>query len=315
MQTVLFVDDEVSVLNSIERIFIDSDIRILRAENAQQALDIISREEIAVIVSDNQMPGMNGHVLLSEVKERSPDTFRIMMTEFADLETAVHAINNGEIFRFLLKPWQNDSLINSVQEALEQYRMIQSLKGTDESSLLSLADAVDLKDGYTGGHCRRVAEYAQLIANEISIRDETKKDIRNGSWLHDCGKIGVHKDILNKNGPLDLDEYEIIKNHPTWGADVVRKASMSNLTINIIYYHHERYDGAGYPYGLKADEIPLEVRIVTVADVYDALTTCRPYRDKYSIDKALEIMRIMRGSVFDPDILDLFLDMSVRTIR
>ena len=90
---------------------------------------------------------------------------------------------------------------------------------------------------------------------------------------------------------------------------------MSNLIITIIEYHHERYDGAGYPYGLKADEIPLEVRIVTVADVYDALTTCRPYRDKYSIDKALEIMRIMSGSVFDPEILDLFLDMSVRTIK
>ena len=151
-----------------------------------------------------------------------------------------------------------------------------------------------------------------MIATEISMTDETMKNIRNGSWLHDCGKIGVREDILNKKGPLDPDEFEIIKNHPKWGADVVRKASMSELIINIIQFHHERYDGSGYPSGLKADEIPFEVRIVTVADVYDALTTCRPYRDKYSIDKTMEIMRIMRGSVFDPDILDLFLDMCVK---
>jgi putative nucleotidyltransferase with HDIG domain len=258
------------------------------------------------------MPGMNGIDLLSMVKEISPDTSRILMTGHTDLETAVNAINSGEVFRFIIKPWQNDSLIKSVQDALEQYRIIHTLKSTDENTLLSLAEAVELKDGYTRGHCERVAEYALMIASEINMSDEAIKAIRHGSWLHDCGKIGVPEDILNKTSSLDPDEFEIIKNHPKWGADVVRKAAMSEPVINIIQFHHERYDGSGYPSGLKADEIPFEVRIVTVADVYDALTSNRPYRDKYSIDKTMEIMRIMRGSVFDPDILDLFLDMCVK---
>jgi putative nucleotidyltransferase with HDIG domain len=312
MNTVLFVDDENSILNSIDRIFIDSDIRILKADTVQKALDIVSQADIAVIVSDNQMPGMNGIDLLSMVKEISPDTSRILMTGHTDLETAVNAINSGEVFRFIIKPWQNDSLIKSVQDALEQYRIIHTLKSTDENTLLSLAEAVELKDGYTRGHCERVAEYALMIASEISMSDEAIKAIRHGSWLHDCGKIGVPEDILNKTSSLDPDEFEIIKNHPKWGADVAKKAAMSRLILNIIHFHHERYDGSGYPAGLKEDEIPFEVRIVTVADVYDALTSNRPYRDKYSIDKTMEIMRIMRGSVFDPDILDLFLDMCVK---
>ena len=315
MHSVLFVDDERSILNSIDRIFIDSDIRIFWAENARQALEIIRKENIAVIISDNQMPGMSGIDLLLQVKEISPDTFKILMTAYADLETAVEAINSGEVFRFIIKPWQNDSLIRAVQDALEQYNIVKSLKSSDENTLLSLAEAVELKDGYTRGHCERVAEYALMIASELNLKEETIKAIRHGSWLHDCGKIGVPEDILNKNGSLDPDEFEVIKNHPKWGADVARKAAMSELIIKIIHFHHERYDGSGYPAGLKADEIPFEVRIVTVADVYDALTTDRPYRDKYSIDKAMGIMRIMRGSVFDPDILDLFLDMCVKIAR
>jgi putative nucleotidyltransferase with HDIG domain len=315
MHSVLFVDDEKNILNSIDRIFIDSDIRVLWAENAQKALDIINKEEIAVIVSDSQMPGMSGIDLLSRVKETSPDTFKILMTAYADLGTAVEAINSGQIFRFIIKPWQNESLIKTVQEALEQYSIIKSIRSSDENTLLSLAEAVELKDGYTRGHCERVADYALMIASELNLKDEIMKAIRHGSWLHDCGKIGVPEDILNKNGPLDPDEFEIIKNHPKWGADVARKASMSELIIKIIQFHHERYDGSGYPTGLKADEIPFEVRIVTVADVYDALSSDRPYRDKYSIEKTMEIMTIMRGSVFDPDILDLFLDMCVKITK
>jgi putative nucleotidyltransferase with HDIG domain len=315
MNTVLFVDNEKSILNSIDSIFIDSDIRVLKADTAQKALDIISQESIAVIVSDNQVPGMNGNALLSRINEISPDTVRVMITGYADLQTAVDALNSGEIFRFIIKPCQNDSLIKAVQEALEQYWIIHSLRSTDENTLLSLAEAVELKDGYTRGHCQRVAEYALIIASEINMSGDSVKAIRRGSWLHDCGKIGVPEDILNKNGPLDPEEFEIIKNHPKWGADAARKAALSRPIYNIIHFHHERYDGSGYPAGLKEDEIPFEVRIVTVADVYDALTSDRPYRDKYSIDKAIDIMRIMRGTAFDPDILDLFLDMCVQITK
>jgi putative two-component system response regulator len=309
MNTVLFVDDEEGILNSVERVFHDTGIGILKAENADEALEIIDKEKVAVIVTDNKIPGID---LLTKIKKISPDTLKILMTTYADLETAVEAINSGEVFRFIIKPWQNDLMIGVVRDALEQYRIVESLKSSDEKSILSLAEAVELKDGYTRGHCERVAEYSLAIATELNLNDETMKAIRYGSWLHDCGKIGVPGEILNKKSMLDPDEFEIIKSHPKWGADVAKKAAMSQLVINIIHHHHERYDGSGYPAGLREEEIPFEARIVTVADVYDALTTDRPYRNSYPVDKAIKIMRVMRGSVFDPDVLDLFLDISVK---
>ncbi|UCH81142.1 MAG: response regulator [Nitrospiraceae bacterium] len=308
MVTVLVVNDEINVLNSIERLFIDSGIRLLRAENALTALDIVSNENVAVVVSDHQMPGMKGIDLLSRIKDISPDTFKILMIANTDLEKAVEAVNTGDVFRFIIKPWQNDSIIKAVNEAIEQFALVQALKSSDENTLLSLAEAVELKDGYTRGHCERVADYALITASELNLQDAIKTDIRHGSWIHDCGKIGIPESILKKKGTLDADEFEIMKNHPQWGVDIAKKAAMSHAVINIINYHHERYDGSGYPAGLSSDEIPIEARIVTIADVYDALTTERPYRDKYSNEKATEIMSIMRGSVFDPDILDIFLD-------
>ncbi len=315
METVLFIDGEEHILHSVEGLFNDSAIRIVRAENDRTALDILNNENVAVVVSNNRTPGLSSTDLLSQVKEISPDTFKILMIDQSDLDTAVEAVQSGEVFRFIIQPWQNDSLIQAVKEALQQYRIIYTLRSPDENTLLSLAETVELKDGYTRGHCERVAEHALTIASEIHIDTEIITAIRHGSWLHDCGKIGVPEHILNKNGPLEPDEFEIIKNHPKWGADLAKKAGMSDLVVNIIHFHHERYDGTGYPSGLKADEIPLEVRIVTLADVYDALTSNRPYRDKYSIDKSMDIMRVMRGSVFDPDILDLFMDMSENTVK
>ncbi len=305
--SVLFVDDEEYVLNSIERLFSDLDFNILKAANADEALKVFAHEEIAVIVSDHSMPGMKGVELLSKVKALSPDTLKILMTAHANLGVAVDAINDGEVFRFILKPWDNASLINTVEEAVNRYHVIQSLKNVDKSTLLSLAQTIELKDPYTRGHCERVSKYALMIANELDLSDELIKSINYGSWLHDCGKIGVPGNILNKTGPLDETEFNIIKKHPRMGSDVVRQANLSETIINIVLYHHERYDGTGYPTGLKGDSIPIEARIVTVADIFDALTSDRSYRDKYSEDRAIKIMFMMRGNVLDPVIIDTFL--------
>lgn len=304
--TVLFVDDEEYVLNSLHRLFADNGIKILKATNAYDALELFNKEDIAVIVSDNQMPGMKGIELLSKVKERSPDTLKIMMTAFADLSTAVDAINRGEVFRFITKPWDDNALMHIVEEAVRRYQIIQSLKKEEEPTLLSLAQAIELKDPYTRGHCDMVAKYALLIADSLNLTEDIKKYLKYGSWLHDCGKIGVPEGILNKKGPLDHEEFEIIKNHPRWGADVARQAKMSDTVIKIILYHHERYDGGGYPSGLKATDIPFEARIVTVADVFDALTADRPYRKKYSEENAFDIMLKMKRSVLDPELVEIF---------
>ena len=304
--SVLFVDDEEYVLNSIERLFSDLNFNILKAANADEALKIFNREEIAVIVSDHFMPGMKGVELLSKVKELSPDTLKILMTAHSNLGVAVNAINDGEAFRFILKPWDNNSLINTITEAVKRYHVIQSLKKIGESTFLSLSQTIELKDPYTKGHSEKVSKYALMIANELDLPDDLIKSIRHGSWLHDCGKIGVPEKILNKQGTLNETEFDIIKKHPRWGADIVKQADLSESIINIVLYHHERYDGLGYPSGIKGSDIPLEAGIVAVADIYDALTSSRSYRDKYSEEKAIKVMLIMRGNVLDPYLVDTF---------
>ncbi|MBI5056599.1 MAG: response regulator [Nitrospirae bacterium] len=305
--TVLFVDDDEYILNSIDRLFAHNGITILRAANANEALDFFSKLEIAVIITDNQMPGMRGTELLAKVKEVSPDTLKILMTAHGDLSIAVDAINKGEVFRFIMKPWDDDALLQTVQESVKRYQIIKSLKRDDESILLSLAQTIELKDAYTRGHCERVAEYALIIADALSLSDNRKKDLLYGSWLHDCGKIGIPESILNKKCPLEHEEFEIIKHHPGWGADVVRQARLSESVVKIILHHHERYDGSGYPAGLKKTDIPLDARIVTVADIFDALTSDRPYRDRYSEEKAINIMQSMKSNILDPEIVDVFL--------
>jgi len=303
---ILFVDDEEFILDIAESIFAEEGMKILTAKSGQEALEKVKKHEIAVLVSDNHMPGMKGIDLLSRVKVLSPDTVKILMTGFADLETAIDAINKVEVFRFIVKPWENTQLVELIKDALERYRLIKSIIKGDESTMLSLVHALELKDPYTKGHSVRVAQYALMIAEDMHISEENRAAIRNGSWLHDCGKIGVSESILNNEGPLDDAEMHIVRNHPMWGAEVARQARLSEVIVNIILSHHERYDGKGYPSGLTGDAIPIEARIVAVADIYDALTTERPYRKAYSVDKALEMLDSMKGNVLDPEIVDLF---------
>ncbi len=305
--TVLFVDHKEMVLSTVNRLFADVNIKVLRAASAREALDFFGEQEIAVLVSDTQMSGTQGTDLMAEIRQLSPDTLKIVTTEHADLTVAVDAVNRGEVFRFIIRPWDNDELVHMIQEAVQHYRLVQSLKTGDEAALLSLAQTIELKDPYTRGHCESVARYALMIAGALHLPDEETGGIRQGSWLHDCGKIGVADNVLNRKGPLDEEEFELIKNHPRWGADVARQAHLSDTIVDIILHHHEKFDGSGYPYGLRGHAIPFAARVVTIADVYDALTTDRPYRNKFSDEKAIKIMRLMEGNVFDPEILDVFL--------
>jgi len=306
-EAVLFVDDEKNLLRAVERIFDDTGIRVLKAENADQAMKLIETEEIAVLVSDNIMPGTTGVELLAKARIVCPDAVRILMTAQADLRTAIEAINSGEVFRFIEKPWNDDVFKNSVMEGIDRYRIVRALKKADEPTMLSLAQTIELKDQYTRGHCDRVAEYALLMADALGLAEEIKGDIRYGSWLHDCGKIGIPESILNKEGPLDNEEFEMIKKHPVWGADVARQANLSSVIINIVLHHHERYDGTGYPSGISGDTIPIEARIVAVADVFDAVTTDRAYRKGHTREAGIDILLSMKDRHLDPRITDLFI--------
>ena len=311
VETVLFVDDEEYVLNAIARIFIGSAWRILRASNAEEALLIIGKEEIAVLVSDNLMPGIKGVELLSRAKFISPDTVKILMTGHADITTAIEAINNGEVFRFVEKPWDNTVLIDTVAEGIERYRLLRSLRINDEAITRSLAQTIELKDHCTRGHCDRVANYALLLAKSLRVSSEMQKGIVYGSWLHDCGKIGVPEAILNSPECLTEKEWLTIKQHPAWGADVARQAQLSPVVINIIQFHHERWDGEGYPTGVVGRDIPLEARVVTIADVFDALTSDRPYRKALPQAEARKTMAGIAGTMLDPELTEIFLSLPI----
>jgi putative nucleotidyltransferase with HDIG domain len=309
----LIVDDEDRILRSIERVLMDSDLRILKANSGDEALRLLQKEELSVILSDNMMPGMKGIDLLSKAKIKAPDTVRILMTGQADLQTAIDAINKGEVFRFITKPWDNAELEEVIQEGVNRFRIIGKMRKADEASLLSIGQAIELKDPYTRGHCERVAAYSLLIAEKAGMSKNEQQEIKHGSWLHDCGKIGVSESILNKEGPLTEEEFEVIKNHPSWGAEIARHAQLPDRIVNIILYHHERYDGEGYPFQMSGDEIPLEARIVAVADVFDALTTDRPYRKAFGIREGTRhIEHNMRGRELDPGLVDLFVSVTQR---
>ena len=305
--TVLLVDDEAIILNALSRLLLDRDVRILRAGNGEEALGIVRREPVAVVVSDNLMPGMSGVELLSRVRDLSPDTVRVLLTEVADLPTAVEAVDRGEAFRFHVKPWVDEEIVRTVEEGMGRYRVVRSLRHGDEAALRSIGQTIELRDPYTQGHCDRVAAFALKITEGLGLPEETRRAIRHGSWLHDCGKIGVPEAILNFPGKLSAAEFDVVKKHPGWGADIGRQANLPGEVLNIILHHHERFDGRGYPMGAKGTEIPLEARIVAVADVFDAMSTDRPYAKGYERAEAMRVLGVLGGAALDPEMVDILL--------
>jgi putative two-component system response regulator len=308
---VLFLDDEQNILNSLRRLFI-RDFDILMSTSGPEALDLLRNNEVSVIVSDNLMPGMKGIEFLQHAKRIAPDSVRIMLTGHGDMQAAMDAINQGEVYKFITKPWDSNELRATVVDSIDRYRVVRSLRKADEYSLYSIAQTIELKDHYTRGHCDRVAGYAVAMAQAMGLDETLKEDIKHGAWLHDGGKIGVPEAILNHPGPLSEEQMAVVKQHPGWGADVVRLAHLSEPILNIALYHHEHFDGSGYPFGLQGDVIPVEARIVNVADIFDALTSERPYRHGMDRQRALEILVGNKCSYSDPDIVELFIDVLKR---
>lgn len=305
MATVLFIDDEPSVLKALQRSLLDTEWRCLFAASAAEGVVICRAEPVSVVVSDNAMPGQQGVDFLAQLKLLAPDTVRILMTANADFGTALAAINRSEAFRFIPKPWDDGELKATITEGVQRYELLQGMRSGDEARYRALAQAVELKDPYTRGHCDRVADYASRLAQAAGLTEPLLTQLRQGSILHDCGKIGVPESILNYPGRLSEEDFELIRQHPVWGCDVARQAQLPITVQNVILFHHERFVGRGYPAGLVGEAIPVEARIAAIADVYDALTTDRPYRKGHT---GLETARIMNAEMtghFDPQLLAL----------
>jgi putative nucleotidyltransferase with HDIG domain len=208
----------------------------------------------------------------------------------------------------VLKPWKKSDMLRAVKDGIRRYRVLQSLKREDEFILHSLAQTIELKDASTKGHCDRVATLAMKIAERLGVSEEIKQEIRYGSWLHDCGKIGVAEAILNAERGLTDEEFQVVMKHPEWGCEVVRKANLSKTVQNIVLYHHERCDGKGYPHKLDGDRIPIEAQIVATADICDALTMDRPYRKGFTRDETIRTMNEMKGNHLAPRLVEVLLE-------
>jgi putative two-component system response regulator len=309
MNRILFVDDERPLLDSWKRIF-KGKFEVETAESGPLALKKIEEQgPFGVVVSDFQMPRMDGVRFLEQVGNRCPDSVRIMLTGHAELSTAIQAVNKGKVFRFLTKPCPLELLETAIRDGLHQHRLVQTereyfaLKKWQEG-LEGLAQAlvrlVEVKDPYTAGHQRRVAQLATAMAGELGISAEAINQIHLAATIHDLGKMYVPAEFLNKPGALNPHEFEIIKLHARIGHDILRPIRFGFPIHDIVVQHHERLDGSGYPAGLKAGEICQEARIIAVADVIEAISYHRPYRPALGIEVALAEIRRGSGVHFDP---------------
>jgi response regulator RpfG family c-di-GMP phosphodiesterase len=335
--TILIVDDEENILKTLERLMEDEGYRMFFADSGLKGLEIIKHEDIHLVISDQKMPGMDGIKFLYEVKKISPDTIRIMLTGFADVDIAIKAINEGEVYRFITKPWNNVELLNTVKQGIEYYnlqkkldrlnKLIQSQnielkewnfkleqKVADQTknirdlfldAIKSLVFALEAKDKYTEGHARRATEYAAYICKKMSLSKEYTEDIILGSLLHDIGKIGIIESVLNKEKKLTKAEYDHIQTHVLIGERILTPIIKNKTVLKIVRHHHENIDGSGYPDGLKGTAIPLEARIVAVADTYDALLSGRSYRKSTDNVKVIKELRKFSGTQFDPEIVEI----------
>lgn len=310
--TLLLVDDEVNILNSLKRMLRKEGYNILTASNGIEGLEKLNSHPVSLVISDQGMPGMNGVDFLRRVKKRSPETIRMMLTGYADIEVATAAINNGEVYRFVTEPWNEGEIKEVIHQALDRYNstleLVDTLKSASLDTIKALSEAVELKDPYTRGHCEKVTQYALEIARRLNLPEGKIKNLEYASYLHDCGKIGVDAKILNKPSQLTSKEWALIKKHSEMGENVVNQVKLVRKVAPLIRSHHERYDGSGYPDGLAGDEIPIGARIIAVADAYDAMTSDRPYRKALSAKEAVAILLKGKGRQFDPLVVEHFLE-------
>jgi len=312
---VLIVDDEPNNLALLRRT-LHSKYSILTATNGEEALNVIKEKgsDISLIVSDQKMPIMQGTEFLAKVQEEHPKIIKILLTGHSDLDILVDSINKCNLFQYIFKPFEPEELLMIVQNGIDVFnletnrnRMLKDLKELFYTTIKSIASALDAKDTYTHGHSLRVTLYSLIIANHMdNADDQFKESLETAGLLHDIGKIGISDDILCKPGKLTDEEYEIIKTHPDKGKKLLNNIKKLDCISDWLNSHHERWDGSGYPRGLKGEEIPLSARIIAIADTYDAMTSSRSYRKALSHEIAREEILKCKGTQFDPILVDIF---------
>jgi putative nucleotidyltransferase with HDIG domain len=331
---ILVVDDEEPIREIVASMLGTAGYACKQAASGLEALALLtSGEEFELMLSDLMMADLDGIGLLERTKEKYPDMPVVMVTAVHDISVALAAIRNGA-YDYLLKPFEREQLLNTVSRALENRRLkvenrtyqtnleslvkartdqLQTAMGNLERSyditLETLGDALDLKDRETEGHSKRVTAFTIAIARAMGLPRDQINTIARGAFLHDIGKIAIPDRILQKPGKLEADEMAIMKEHAYHGYQIVKKIPFLTEAAEIVYSHQERFDGSGYPRGLKGEQIPLGARIFSVADTLDAITSDRPYRNAQSLPAAREEIAKWAGRQFDPEVVKVFLEM------
>ncbi|MEW5807384.1 MAG: HD domain-containing phosphohydrolase [Acidobacteriota bacterium] len=345
LKKILVVDDEPSVREVLSEGLDLSGYECFTASNYSEALEKLKSDRFQLVLSDINMPGESGIDLLRTIKEHDHDMDVIMVTGVIDIDSAIHAMRLGAS-DYVTKPFNFEELRIVIERTLEKRRLIQEnreyqlnlekkvrerteeiLSKTKEierlynelsvafhqiqenynATLEALIVALDTRDAETQGHSKRVVEYTSLIAERIGIVGKNMVDIRRGALLHDVGKIGIPDAILRKPGKLTDEEWCIMRKHPEYGYKVLSGIKFLEDALLIVLHHHERWDGTGYPGGLKNGSIPLAARIFAVADTLDAMTSPRPYRNALTYEQARDEVLKFKGTQFDPMVADVFL--------
>lgn len=328
---ILIVDDEISVCMLLSQKLSRSNYQCSTATSAIRALELISAERFDAIISDMRMPGMTGLELLAQVHEKYPDIAFLMATAEDDVRKGVQAMKYGAA-DYILKPFDLDMVLRGVNRALENKRLEKELERyrlhleemvaertrqlqeallrieqTYDETLETLGAALDLRDTETEGHSRRVSLYCLELARLMRCDKEQLKQIARGSYLHDIGKIGIPDSILLKPSKLTPDERLMMEAHARIGYELVSRIAFLAPAAEIVLTHQERYDGTGYPEGLKEEQIPLGARIFAIADTLDAMTSDRPYRKALPFSAAVHEITRESGRQFDPEVVKAFL--------
>ncbi len=318
---VLVVDDDPGVLTVVQKLLAHEDFDLKIAQSPLEAISIVREGNIAVIISDHSMPNMTGVELLTLVRQQSPTTACIMMTATTDMKLAEEVVNQRLVHFFVTKPWEPGRLQQIVHQALEIHRrQTQSPEAAyGEAALLrahehasraafALARAVDARDRYTHSHSERVAGLAQKVGRAMGLDPQNLEELRIGGLLHDLGKIGIPDHVLLKPGKLTEAEFHFIKMHPIIGVTITEPIDFPWSIAAIVRQHHENHDGSGYPTGIGGSDICISARIIHVVDAYEAMSADRVYRKSRLPEWIIQEFERCRGSQFDPEVTDVFLD-------
>jgi response regulator RpfG family c-di-GMP phosphodiesterase len=321
---ILIVDDDAQVREVLHQIFLSASYRCLQAANGKEGLEMYRAFRPPLIVTDLKMPVMDGIGLLEGVRREEDDTAVIVLTGAPEVKTAIDSLKLGA-YDFIMKPVNVDELLFAAERALEHRQLLierreyqalleqrveeatRELQVAYRTTLEALGSALDSRDVGTESHSRRVHGYALATAKEYGIPPADIPDLEHGVLLHDIGKIGIPDAILLKPGPLTPDEWKTMRRHPEIGRRLVENVPFLKGAIPIIYCHHEKWDGSGYPRGLRGEEIPVGARIFSVVDAFDAMTFDRPYSKAVAFETAYTEIKRCAGTHFDPLVVESFL--------